>query len=309
MKKSVRVFAPATISNVGPGFDLMGFAIDQPGDILRVEENDSGKINIINQAGCCLPTDPEKNVASVAVRALLDDLHSSKGFDLVFEQKINPGSGIGSSAASCAAAVFGVNELLGRPLSIYELIPPALKGEFIASGSIHADNIAPALLGGFVLIRDYDPIDVISLKAPESLVCTVVHPDIEIKTSESRRLIPTEMPLRKTLQQCGNIAGLIAGITTSDYKLIGRSLEDVIAEPVRACQIPGYADLKKKVIDAGALGANISGSGPSVFAFSQDFTLANKLAGLMHAFFNELNISNRTYVSLISPYGTRLLDS
>ncbi len=307
MKKTVRVFAPATISNVGPGFDLMGFAIEQPGDILRIETNESGTIGIVNETDCCLPDDPEKNVASVAVRALLDDLHIDRGFDLIFEKKINPGSGIGSSAASCAAAVFGVNELLGRPLSVNELIPHALKGEFIASGSIHADNIAPALLGGFVLIRDYDPIDVIRLTAPDSLYCTVVHPDIEIRTSDSRRLIPPEMPLRKTLRQCGNIAGLVAGITTSDYGLIGRSLEDVIAEPVRAILIPGYLELKQKLIAEGALGANISGSGPSVFAFSRDRATAVKLAAIMAKAFNDLNFENMTYVSLISPQGTRLL--
>ena len=307
MKKTVRVYAPATISNVGPGFDLMGFAIEMPGDIMRIIMNNSGRIGIVNEAGCCLPDDPEKNVAYVAARALLDELDNHNGFELIFEKKINPGSGIGSSAASCAAAVFGINELLGRPLTTEQLIPAALKGEFIASGSIHADNIAPALLGGFVLIRDYDPIDIIRLKAPDSLFCTVVHPDIEIRTSESRRLIPPELPMRKILTQCGNIAGLIAGITTADYGLIGRSLEDVIAEPVRARMIPGYAELKQNLIGAGALGANISGSGPSVFAFSQDHNTAVKLAGVMSASFHERDIPNKTYVSGISPEGTRTI--
>ena len=281
MEKSIRVFAPATISNVGPGFDLMGFAIEGPGDIMTVRMNDTGRITIRNQTGCCLPDDPDKNVASVAARALLEELDVKQGFELVFEKKINPGSGIGSSAASCAAAVFGINELLGRPLTTANLIPSALRGEFIASGSIHADNIAPALLGGFVLIRDYDPIDIVRLKAPGSLFCTVVHPDIEIRTAESRKLIPPELPLRLILRQCGNIAGLIAGITTEDYALIGRSLEDVIAEPVRASYIPGYLELKQNLLKAGALGANISGSGPSVFAFSDTQDTALKLAGIM----------------------------
>ena len=306
MEKYLRIYAPATISNVGPGFDLIGFAIDRPGDILRVEPNDKSSIRIINETDCSLPTDPERNVASVAARALLEHLKTKIGFDLIFEKKITPGSGIGSSAASCAAAVFGINELLGRPMCIRELIPSALKGEFMASGSIHADNIAPALLGGFVLIRDYNPIDVISLKVPDELFCTVVHPDIEIKTSESRRKIPTELPLRKTLKQCGNIAGLIAGITTSDYGLIGRSLEDVIAEPVRASQIPGYLQLKQRLLESGALGANISGSGPSVFTFSQNRNVAEKLAVIMSDAFSSRNIANKTYVSPISPRGVRL---
>ncbi len=306
MKKHLRIYAPATISNVGPGFDLLGFAIEQPGDILRIEPNNENTVRIINTTGCSIPDDPEKNVASVAVRALLEQLEISRGFDLIFEKKISPGSGIGSSAASCAAAVFGVNEMLGRPMGLRDLIPAALKGEFIASGSIHADNIAPALLGGFVLIRDYDPIDIVSIQAPDELYCTVVHPDIEIQTSESRRLIPTELPLRKTLKQCGNIAGLIAGITTSDYELIGRSLEDVVAEPVRANQIPGYPELKQRLLASGALGANISGSGPSVFAFSRSRSVADKLASVMGDVFNDQNIANRTYVSRISPKGARL---
>jgi len=308
MKSSVRIFAPATISNVGPGFDLMGFALEQPGDIMIVKSNDTGLIRIINQTRADIPTDPYKNVASVAAKAMLEALDCKTGFDLIFETKINPGSGIGSSAASCTAAVVGINELLNRPFSQKELLAFAMKGEFVASGSIHADNVAPALFGGFILIRNYNPIDFICIDAPKDLICTVAHPEIEIKTSESRKLIPKELPINKVLEQCGNIAGLLAGLTTSDYSLIGRSMHDVIAEPVRAAMIPGYSQIKARLYETGALGGNISGSGPSVFVLSDNPESARKAGDLMHEEFNKAGLSNKIYISKISRQGTRLID-
>jgi homoserine kinase len=250
----------------------------------------------------------EKNVSSVAVKALLDELGSDTGFDLIFETKINPGSGIGSSAASCTAAVFGVNELLNRPFTLIELLPFAMKGEFIASGSIHADNIAPALFGGFNLIRDYNPIDVIRLDPPKNLICTVAHPDIQIKTSESRKLIPGNFPIKNVLSQCGNIAALIAGITTSDYALIGRSLRDGIADPVRESMIPGYVEIRDRLHETSALGGNISGSGPSVFALSDNPESAQKAGVLMSEVFNKAGLKSKVYISKVSNWGTRLVD-
>jgi len=308
MKSSVKIFAPATISNVGPGFDLMGFALEQPGDIMIVKPNDTGHLRIINKTGSDIPLDPEKNVASVAVNALLEALGCRTGFDLFFETKINPGSGIGSSAASCTAAVVGVNEILNSPFSQKELLPFAMKGEFLASGSIHADNVAPALFGGFILIRTYNPIDIIRIDAPQELICTVCHPDIQIKTSESRKLIPKELPVKKALEQCGNIAGLIAGLTTADYPLIGRCLQDVIAEPVRAAFIPGYIEIKERLHETGALGGNISGSGPSVFALSDNPESARKAGALMHEVFEKAGLTNKVYISKISRQGTRLIE-
>lgn len=308
MRSSVKIFSPATISNVGPGFDLMGFALEQPGDIMTVKPNDIGIIRIINNSGADIPDDPAKNVAGVAATALMEELGCKTGFDLIFETKINPGSGIGSSAASCAAAVVGVNELLSRPFNQKELLPFAMKGEFLASGSIHADNIAPALMGGFILIRNYDPIDLIRIDAPQELICTVAHPDIQIKTSESRKLIPGDVPIKKVLEQCGNIAGLIAGLTTSDYSLIGRSLHDVIAEPVRASLIPGYNEIKARFHESGALGGNISGSGPSVFALSENQEKAKRVAAMMTDVFLKSGLKSTVYISKISRQGTRLID-
>lgn len=305
--KEVRVFAPATVSNVGPGFDLMGFAIEKPGDILRIRKNDLGKIRIINECNTPLPEDPQKNVSGVAILSLLKKMDSRDGYDIIFEEKINPGSGIGSSAASSAAAVFGLNELLGNPLSKSDLLPHALDGEYIASQSLHADNIAPAMLGGIILIRSYDPFDLFELKAPEDLWCTIVHPDIEIKTAESRKLIPKKLNLRDSLAQSGNLAALIAGITTSNYSLIARSLEDRIAEPVRKSSIPGYDTLKNKLKETGALGMNISGSGPSLFALSDSRETALKAEKEMQYVFRSLDIGCMTYVSKISEKGTRLI--
>lgn len=308
MENYVKIFAPATISNVGPGFDLLGFAIEEPGDIMLVRTNPENKLRIINNTNLPLPEDPEKNVATVAASALLRSAGISQGFDFIFQIKISPGSGIGSSAASCAAAVVGVNILLNNIFKREELLTFALEGEKLASGSIHADNIAPALYGGFILIRSYNPLDIIPLKYPDNLFCVVVHPDIEIKTLESRKHIPGSLPLNAVLQQSGNIAGLIAGLNTSDYNLIGRSLNDAIAEPVRADTIPGYRELKAQLIEKGALGGNISGSGPSVFALAYSIGNAEKVASFMQEYYNNKGIKNKVYISAISRQGTRMID-
>lgn len=303
--KELHVYSPATVSNIGPGFDLMGFALNNPGDILHVRKNGKNEIRLLNNTEYDLPEDPDKNVAGVAVKAMLHDLGSLDGFDITFEQKIKPGSGIGSSAASCTAAVFGVNELLGKPLDKNKLIEYALKGEYLASKSIHADNIAPAMLGGIILIRQYNPIDLINLHAPAELWCTIAHPDIVIKTYESRQLVPGEIPLPDVLAQCGNIASLVAGITTSDYELIFRSIEDRIAEPVRKKSIPVYELLKKLLKEKGITAFNISGSGPSVFALTNAEEMADKAADLMGTTFIEKGITCNTYTSKISETGTR----
>lgn len=308
MNQSIRIAAPATVSNVGPGFDLMGFALEAPFDIMQIKRNKLNSLRIFNESEASIPTDPAKNVSSVAIQALLDKLQINDGFDLIFEKKINPGSGIGSSAASCTAAVFGVNQLLGEAMSKIELIDYALAGEFIASGSLHADNIAPAMLGGFVLIRSYHPIDIIKLKYPRNLVCTLIHPDLVINTRESRKLIPEKLALGDAIAQSGNIAALVAGLNTNDYDLIGRSLIDKIAEPHRSKFIPGYDILKNRLSDCGVLGMNISGSGPSVFALSDNYETARKAAIVMKETFLEHNIKSAGYISGISELGTRVLD-
>jgi homoserine kinase len=306
-RDSVSVFGPATVSNVGPGFDLLGFALEQPGDELIISRNSSGNLVLKDESGCGLPLDPKRNVAAVAAFSLLDRLGVKEGFDIVFRKKIKPGSGIGSSAASCVAAVVGINELLGSPIRIEELIPYAMEGELLASGSWHADNIAPALLGGFTLIRGYDPMDIKHIPYPDDLWCAIAHPTIEIKTLESRKLIPKEVKLKTALAQCGNLAGLVAGLTTSDYGLISRSIKDHFAEPFRTSQLPDFETLRKKVMDSGSLGTGLSGSGPSVFSLCRGDEIANHSGSVMVNHFREHHIPCNLYISRVSEAGCRVL--
>ncbi len=307
MKEEVTVFGPATVSNVGPGFDLMGFALEAPGDEMIIRRNQTGTLVLVDESGCNLPLDPKKNVAAVAAQALLNELGSSDGFDLVFTKKINPGSGVGSSAASCVAAVVGINHLLGNPFDTAALIPYAMEGELIASGAVHADNIAPALLGGFTLIRSYDPLDIKHIPYPDDLWCTVVHPQLEIKTLESRKLIPKEVPMATALQQCGNLAGLVAGLATSDYGLISRSVTDVFAEPYRTQQLPEFQKLRQAALDAGSMGTGLSGSGPSVFSLCRGEDMANSIGKVMEEHFTSHNITSSLYVSRVSQAGCRII--
>jgi len=307
LKSEVKVFGPATVSNVGPGFDLMGFALESPGDEMIIRRNNSGKLMLFNESGCDLPLDPEKNVAAVSATSLLNELGNKDGFDLVFTQKINPGSGVGSSAASCVAAVVGINELLGNPFETAALIPYAMDGEKVASGSTHADNIAPALLGGITLIRGYDPLDIKHIPYPSDLWCAVVHPELEIKTLESRKLIPEQVPLKIALQQCGNLAGLVAGLTTGDYPLISRSVTDVFAEPYRTQQLPEFDVLKKNSLIAGSVGTGLSGSGPSVFSLCRGEEMATSVGEVMNQHFTSRGISVATYISRISEAGCKII--
>jgi homoserine kinase len=307
IKEEVRVFGPATVSNVGPGFDLMGFALEAPGDEMIIRRNGSGKLILVDESGCDLPLDPAKNVAAVAAGSLMDELGANEGFDLVFTRKINPGSGVGSSAASCVAAVVGINELLGNPFETAALIPYAMEGEKIASGATHADNIAPALLGGITLIRGYDPIDIKHIPYPADLWCAVVHPHLEIKTLESRKLIPTEVPLKTALQQCGNLAGLVAGLTTGDYSLIRRSIIDVFAEPYRTHQLPEFEKLRASALDSGSLGTGLSGSGPSVFSLCRGEEMTGSVGEVMKKHFTARGIESDIYVSKISEAGCRII--
>ena len=306
-REEIKVYAPATVSNVGPGFDLLGFALESPGDELMVRRNGTTKLVLYNETDCELPTDTELNVAAVAAASLLRELHSYEGFDLVFKKKIHPGSGVGSSAASCVAAVVGINELLGSPFETEELLPFAMEGEKLASGATHADNIAPALLGGITLIRSNDPLDIKHIPYPDELWCAVIHPHLEIKTAESRKLIPGTVPLETALQQCGNLAGLVAGLSTGDYPLIGRSVNDLFAEPHRIHLLPDYEALKTSALNAGSVGTGLSGSGPSVFSLCRGEAMATEVGRIMHKHFSKRNIESRIYLSRISPDGCKLI--
>ena len=307
MAEEVHIFSPATVANVGPGFDILGFAMNQPGDEILVKKTTGGDHIIVDRSGVGLPLDPEKNVATVAMDSMLSQLGSNQKFQLTFLKKIAPGSGIGSSAASSAGAVFCANVLLGNPYTTEELVPFAMKGEETASGSAHADNVAPALLGGFILIRSYEPLDIISIPGSEHIYCSVVYPEISIATEDSRKILKTTVSLEKAVTQCGNVAGLVTGLITGNFRLISDSMQDVIAEPIRSFLIPEYDKVKKAALEAGALGCSISGSGPSIFALSKDEDTARNAGSEMEKVFTAAEIGSRVFVSQVNKQGIKIL--
>jgi len=307
--KSIKVFAPATVANVTCGFDILGFAVHQPGDVVLVKLRQSPGISIEEIKGDdgLLPKDVEKNTVSVAIKAYLDHLKLDTGVEIYLEKKMPLGSGLGSSAASAVAGVFAINELMDRPLEVIELLPFAMQGEMLACGEPHADNVAPALMGGFVLIRSYNPLDVVKIDAPRELYASIVHPQIEIATKDARSILKKSLLLRDAVRQWGNIAGLITGLIKEDYQLISRSMEDVIVEPVRAVLIPGFDQVKAAALEAGALGCGISGSGPSMFSLSCSEQTANQVAQAMLKCFQDLDILTDVYVSPVNQHGPLIL--
>lgn len=306
-KKNIRIFAPATVANVGPGFDVLGLALASVGDEVTMCVNDSNEIRLFNRTDSNLPLDPKKNVCGAVIEAMLAELGSKQGFDLTFDKKINPGSGIGSSAASCAAAAFGTNELLGHPFDRKKLVEFAMQGEKLATGSAHADNVAPAILGGFTLVRGYDPFDVVSLPYPADLCCVIVHPEIEVRTADSRMILKKEILLKDAVKQWGNVAGLVAGLMLSDYGLIKNSLHDGIIEPVRSLLIPGFYEVKDAARELDMLGCSISGSGPSIFALSNSLEKAGQMKLRMQEIFASKNLGCHAFVSMINAEGTKLI--
>jgi homoserine kinase len=309
MKESIKVFAPATVANVGCGFDIMGFALDGIGEEIIITKTQNGALNVKPVKGFeNIPTDPEKNVATVAVKAMLDRLDLVQGFEFEFFKHIKPGSGLGTSASSSAGAVYAVNELLGRPFERKELVEFAMEGEKLLSGKAHGDNVSPALLGGFQLIRGYNPLDIVNVSFPENIWVSIVHPQVEIKTSEARQMLRSEIPMSEAVTQWGNVGGLIAGLYTSDLDLIGRSLQDVIVEPIRSSLIPKFYVVKKAALDAGGIGCSIAGSGPSIFAFSKDEETARTIEKKMKEIYIEEGIEVILYVSKIGKEGARVVE-
>jgi homoserine kinase len=311
MAESVTVFAPATVANLACGFDVLGLAVEQPGDYVKVWKNGSRRIlieKIIGDDGQ-LPLHVEKNTAGVAVAGLLkylgiDDL----GISIEVHKEMPLGSGLGSSAASSVAAVVGANELLGKPFQHkLDLLPFAIEAERVACGAAHADNVAPSLLGGIVLIKSYNPLLVVNLPVPDDLQVVVVHPHVEVKTSDARQILKKEIPVHKAVDQWGNVAGLVAGLYRSDYQLIGASLQDVVFEPVRKLLIPGFDEVKAAALAQGALGCSISGSGPSVFALFRDQQSGQAIADAMQAAFKKFGVGSEAYLSKVNKVGPRII--
>nr|WP_295934579.1 homoserine kinase [uncultured Dyadobacter sp.] len=307
---SVKAFAPATVANVSCGFDIFGFAIQEPGDTVELTKRDEPGVVITEITGDegRLPRQAEKNSVTVVMLALLKHLGiKDLGCEVVLNKNMPLGSGMGSSAASAVAGVVAMNELLGNPLSRKELLPFAMEGERMASGSAHADNVGPSLLGGFVVIRSYNPLDIFTIPVPDDLYCTLVHPDIEINTKDARFILRNEVSLKNTIAQMGNVAGLVAGLMKADYELISRSMVDVIIEPVRSILIPEFKNVKQSAISNGALGCSISGSGPSMFALSRGIEDAKNAGKAMQERFASVGIESAVHVSGINQGGAVIL--
>ena len=310
MRNKIKVFAPASVTNVSCGFDIMGFALDWPGDelILSLKEKPGVVISKITNDGGKLPLDPQQNTAGFSLLSLANHLELEKGIEIEIHKKMPLGSGLGSSAASAVASVFALNEILGVPLSKEAILPFALEGEKIASGGkLHADNVAACLYGGFIIVRSLNPLEIFNIDYPANLHCTIIHPHIELRTAEMRRIIRDNVTLSDAVQQWGNIACLVAGLIKSDFSLIERSLQDVIIEPIRSKVIPGFDMVKQAAIDAGALGSSISGSGPSIFALSTAPEIAQKTADAMKAVFKDLNVKCDAYISMINRNGPKVI--
>ena len=286
---------------------MLGVALDSVGDEMIIRKIPKKGVFITILEGQELPMETDKNVAGVAGMALLAASDYKGGFEIEIYKKIKAGSGIGSSAASSTGAVWAMNELLGRPFTTLQLVEFAMEGEKLASGVAHADNVAPALFGGFTLVRSYEPLDIIPINTPSELVATVIHPQIEIKTSDSRKILKTNITLKDGIKQWGNVGGLVAGLFTEDYDLIGRSLEDHIVEPIRSILIPGFKEVKAGALGAGALGCGISGSGPSIFAFSKGKDTAEKVAQAMKEVYQKIGIAHDVHISKINNVGIRIL--
>jgi homoserine kinase len=307
----IKIKAPATVANMVCGFDILGFAVNDPYDememrwVARTEHEPS--IVIINLDEYNLPTEPEKNVAGAALLALLEEYDKTNiKFEVKINKRIKPGSGVGSSAASSAGAVVGANYLLGNIFSKDDLVRFAMNGEKVASGVKHADNIAPCIFGGVTLVRSIFPLEIVTLPSPELFV-TIVHPQIEVRTADARSILRQKVLLKDAIKQWGNIAGLVAGLMKSDYDLIGRSLEDVIIEPVRSILIPGFDALKISCKQAGALGGGISGSGPSIFMLSKTEEIAKAVEKEMHELYAGMNLPHHTYVTTINQKGVEIV--
>jgi len=300
----VTVLAPATVANVVCGFDCLGFALAAPCDEMTVRKIDERAIRIINRDDYGLPTEPEQNVAGVALQALMDEAQIEFGFEVEVTKRIKPGSGIGSSSASSAGAVVAANKLINGRFSNLELVQFAMEGEFLASGSRHADNVAPCIYGGFTLVRSSEPLDIVSLNFPQ-MFATVIHPQIEIKTAEARALLPKEVPLKDAVRNWSNLGAFVAALAKGDYELLSRSMEDTIVEPARRSLIPHFDQVKTASFEAGAIGGGISGSGPSIFMLSKTQQIAEDVKTAMDSVYNKTNIGFNIYISKIHPNGVR----
>lgn len=309
LNKEIRIFSPGTVANVSCGFDVLGFCLDTVGDEMVVRISSEKGIRITKIEGFDLPFETHKNVAGVSAQALIADLKPDCGFEIEIYKFIKPGSGIGSSAASAAGSVFAINELMGKPYTKTELTRFAMKGEALASQSEHADNLAPALFGGFTLVKSLCPLEILKLPIPDELYATIIHPQIEIKTAEARAILPKSVPLHDAITQWSNLGSLVHALHNGDYELLQRSLHDSIVEPYRSKLIPHFEDIKLATLASGALGIGISGSGPSIFALSKGEKTAKEVEDAMRKVYTKTAIQFETYVSKINSKGIKIIEA
>ncbi|ATP57870.1 homoserine kinase [Pedobacter ginsengisoli] len=311
MRKSIKVFAPATVANVVCGYDVLGFAVNQPGDevIMTLTEGKGITISKITGDDGKLPLNPAKNTVSASVQHYLNHIGKPDlGVEIELHKKMPIGSGLGSSSASTVAGLFAINTLMDNLLTNKELVPFAMKGEELACGYGHADNVAPALMGGFVLIRSYQPLDIISLPFPEEMHAAIVYPEVDVPTKDARQMIRSKVLLKDAVTQWGNVAGLVSGLFMKDYDLIGRSMTDILVEPTRSILIPDFYKLRSIAMKNGAVGFGISGSGPSVFALTKDAETASKITEKLKQHLKSISINSLSFVSEVNKKGPIILD-
>jgi homoserine kinase len=307
--KKIKVFAPATIANVGPGYDILGLALEGLGEQLEMELLDSNEI-IIHPIPDYpdLPLSAEQNIAGIVSKAMLNELGIQQGLGIKIDKGVKPGSGLGSSGCTAAATAFALNELLDQPFSLQRLVEFAMLGEKATSGKAHADNVAASLMGGFCIIKSYQPLEILKIPFPQDLQIVVAHPQIEVKTADSKKILKKEMALQDVITQMGNIAALISGLTTSNFEWIKSGMHDLIAEPIRSYLIPGFAQAKSFAMESGALGCSISGSGPSIFAFCESELQAKTVGDKWKQLYTDLEIDTNIYLSKINPKGTYIIE-
>lgn len=308
--KEIKVFAPATVANVVCGFDILGFAVNEPGDEVTMRLVDEPGVRLLKITGDDgrLPLDSAKNTVSASVQHYLGHLNRLDiGVEIELHKKMPIGSGLGSSSASTVAGLYAINQLMGNVLTAKELVPFAMKGEELACGYGHADNVAPALMGGFVLIRSYEPLDIIALPTPSNLFAAIVYPEVDVPTKDARQMIRAKVLLKDAVTQWGNVAGLVSGLFLNDIDLVGRSMRDVLIEPIRSILIPDFEVLRSLAMDNGAVGFGISGSGPSVFALTKDEATSRRITDAQQKHLSKLNINSNAYVSSVNAEGPRVI--
>ncbi|WP_299334198.1 homoserine kinase [uncultured Psychroserpens sp.] len=305
--KALKIFSPATVANVSCGFDVLGFCLDAIGDEMVIRTTEKKGIHLTKIEGCELPFEADKNVAGVSALALIEDADPDFGFEIEIYKKIKPGSGIGSSSASAAGSVFAINELLGKPYSKTELTRFAMKGEVLASQSEHADNVAPAIFGGFTLVKSVNPLEVLQLPTPKDLYAVIIHPQIEIKTAEARAILPKDIRLKDAITQWSNVGSLVHALHTNNYNLLSKSLTDVIVEPHRSKLIPHFEKVRETALLHGALGCGISGSGPSIFSLCHGKEVAQQVAMQIKYVYSTTGIPFEIYTSEINTKGIKII--